>query len=78
MYNHEQFVDEVLSQSEASDLRRALQEWNVVDNFHEKDSECFCGHTISDVFTLRNFKNGNILPYVGSKCVKRISACCGR
>lgn len=71
MYNHQQFVGEVLGKSNASDLQSALEEWNISDNFYERDSECFCGHDIADVFTLRNFKNGNVLPYVGSRCVKR-------
>lgn len=71
MYSHEQFVSEVLSSSDSSCLQDALEEWNIVANSHEPNSHCFCGHPISDVFTLRNMKNGNVLPYVGSKCVKR-------
>ena len=71
MYSHQEFVDCVLSNSESEYLSSALEEWNIVSNFHERESECFCGHVITDVYSLRNIKNGNILPYVGSKCVKR-------
>jgi hypothetical protein len=71
MYDHDQFVCCVLAKSDSSDLQDALREWNITSNFYERDSECFCGHTICDVYSLRNTVNGNVLPYVGSKCVTR-------
>jgi hypothetical protein len=72
MYDKAVFIEAVLAMSGSDDLQAALGEWRVTgEDTEHGGSQCFCGHPIRRVYTLRNIRNGNSLESVGSKCVTR-------
>lgn len=49
----------------------ASKEWIVINHFTLNGQECLCGKMdISDIYSIQNILNGNIVEYIGSSCIK--------
>jgi len=52
----------------------ASKEWIVINHFIQNGQECLCGKMdISDIYSIQNTLNGNIVEYIGSSCIKHFN-----
>lgn len=71
---YENLIKRVTELSVDDIWERAVQEWEIVDcEIDENMSQaCVCGKDrLKYLFTIRNFKNGNILYPIGSTCINK-------
>ena len=55
---------------EKSDFKLASQEWDITNFFKEHHCDCCCGKKdISNIFSITNRINNNMIEYIGSSCI---------
>ena len=68
------FINTIIDNSVSNNWKDAVNEWEIVGCYEDKNynSICICGkENIRYLFTIHNFKNGNILEPIGSSCIKK-------
>lgn len=67
-------VKDVIDNSEASDWKAAVDEWEITDVEEDENLEesCICGKDgLRYLFTIKNTLNGKVLYPIGSSCIKK-------